>query len=41
MDLPQCPICGKKITDDEYASLDNGSPAHYECVEKYEAQKEK
>ena len=34
MDKPQCPICGKEIDDEEYACLDNGSPAHYECAEK-------
>ena len=34
MDKPQCPICGKEIDDEEYACLDNGSPAHYESAEK-------
>ena len=33
MDKPQCPICGKEIDDEEYACLDNGSPAHFKCAE--------
>ena len=34
MDKPQCPIYGKEIDDEDYACLDNGSPAHYKCAEK-------
>lgn len=33
MDKPQCPICGKEIDDEEYACLENGSPAHFKCAE--------
>ena len=33
VDKPQCPICGKEIDDEDYACLDNGSPAHFKCAE--------
>ena len=33
MDKPQCPICGKEIDDEEYACLENGTPAHFKCAE--------
>ena len=39
-----CPICGKSLDDSNIDFLDNGSPAHPQCValeEKYEKEKDK
>ncbi len=40
MDEPTCAVCNEPILDEDYASLDNGSPAHTWCVEYAEKENE-
>lgn len=39
-DTVQCGYCGKPVSTTEYELLENGSPAHPECVKEEQKQKE-